>query len=139
MAHKSKSSRKRFVRIVEGIIKDAKGRVLLLKRSDLNSLYVGKWQLPGGKAHKNESAVHALKREIFEETGCKCSSVTRLKEITFSEKFKGSQSTVELSIFVCKVKGKIVLSADHSQHKFIRASKMLKKILAPLSKKALFE
>ncbi|MFA6268987.1 MAG: NUDIX hydrolase [archaeon] len=144
MGHKTKvkvkrSSNKRFVRIVEAVIKDSKGRVLLLQRSTNNSTYVGKWQLPGGKAHKKESAIHAINREVFEETGRKCVVVDLLKEITFSEKFKGEESTVELSIFSCKVKGSIILSKDHCKHKFVRASKLIKKILAPVSKKALFD
>ena len=42
------------VMIVEALITDSKGRILLLKRSSLNKYYVGKWQLPGGKVEFGE-------------------------------------------------------------------------------------
>jgi mutator protein MutT len=138
-AKKSPKSKKLFVRIVEAIVKDSRGNILLLKRSKNNSVYIGKWQLPGGKANKGESAIHAVKREIFEETGCNCVSVESLKKITFSETFKGKESKVELNIFICKVRGGIVLSKEHSEYKFAKASRMIEKILAPVSKKALFD
>lgn len=136
---KTKHKKKSFVRIVEAIIKDSKGNILLLKRSGVNSIYVGKWQLPGGKAWKGESAKSAIKREVLEETNCKCSKVELLKSVVFTEKFNGTVSTVELNIFSCAVKGCIVLSKDHTKYRFARSSKIMHNFLAPISKKALFD
>ncbi|QYR22443.1 NUDIX domain-containing protein [Paenibacillus sp. sptzw28] len=47
------------------VILDSEGRVLLVKHS------YGKnnWDLPGGKAEKDESAQETAKREVLEETG----------------------------------------------------------------------
>ncbi|MFA5931211.1 MAG: NUDIX domain-containing protein [archaeon] len=135
---KAPKSNKRVV-ISEAIVKDSKGKVLLLKRSRANSIYIGKWQFPGGKAEVGENARQAITREIFEETGCKCFSLKLLKKVIFSEIFRGRRTTVELNTFSCKLKGKIVLSKDHSKYKFVKASKSIEKILAPISKKALFE
>lgn len=136
---KKKGLNPKRIIISEAIVKDFSGKILLLKRSRANSLYVGKWQFPGGKAEAGENARQAITREILEETGCNCFSLKLLKKLTFSEIFRGKKTTVELNTFSCKLKGKIVLSKDHSKHKFVKASKSIEKILAPISKKALFE
>ena len=141
MPKKSRAKKKRFskkVLIVEGIIFTPKG-VLLLKRSSKNSLYIDKWQFPGGKAKKGESSLGALKREVFEETGCKCSSPRLLKKITFSEVFLGRETVVSLSVFSCRLKkGNFCLSRDHSKFKFVKKSKILPSSLTPVSKISLF-
>ena len=42
-------SMRNSISVVEAIIKNKEGKVLLLKRSKSNKFFVGKWQLPGGK------------------------------------------------------------------------------------------
>jgi 8-oxo-dGTP diphosphatase len=135
---RKKKSLVRFVRIVEVLAKDSKGRFLVLKRSNHNSLYIGKWQFPGGKAKKNESAVSAIRREVFEETGCKCSGLKLVKKIVFSEEFRGKESVVELNIFSCRIKRFVCLSSAHSSFKFINSSNVISGVLAPISKKVFF-
>jgi 8-oxo-dGTP diphosphatase len=49
------------------LIRDDRGRVLLVKQ--IGGLFAGSWLLPGGRAGDDESAVHALVREVREETG----------------------------------------------------------------------
>ena len=49
------------------LIRDDAGRVLLVKQ--VGGPFVGSWLLPGGRAADDESAVHALVREVREETG----------------------------------------------------------------------
>jgi len=49
------------------LITDERGRVLLVKQS--GGPFAGSWLLPGGRAGDDESAVHALVREVREETG----------------------------------------------------------------------
>ena len=49
------------------LIRDERGRVLLVKQS--GGPFAGSWLLPGGRAGDDESAVHALVREVREETG----------------------------------------------------------------------
>ena len=49
------------------LIRDAGGRVLLVKQT--GGPFAGAWLLPGGRADDDESAVHALVREVREETG----------------------------------------------------------------------
>ncbi|MBL7257814.1 NUDIX hydrolase [Paractinoplanes lichenicola] len=47
-----------------GVVRDADGRILLLKRSDN-----GRWSLPAGMIDPGEQPADAALREIFEETG----------------------------------------------------------------------
>ena len=49
------------------LIRDAAGRVLLVEQR--GGPFAGSWLLPGGRAGDDESAVHALVREVREETG----------------------------------------------------------------------
>ena len=49
------------------LIADERGRVLLVKQR--GGPFAGSWLLPGGRAGEDESAVHALVREVREETG----------------------------------------------------------------------
>jgi len=49
------------------LITDERGRVLLVKQP--GGPLAGSWLLPGGHAGEDESAVHALVREVREETG----------------------------------------------------------------------
>ena len=49
------------------VIRDERGRVLLVKQT--GGPFAGSWLLPGGRAGDDESAVHALVREVREETG----------------------------------------------------------------------
>jgi len=49
------------------VIRDERGRVLLVKQP--GGPFAGSWLLPGGRAGDDESAAHALARELREETG----------------------------------------------------------------------
>lgn len=54
---------------VDVIIVDEKGRILLIKRSDQEKTFPGKWGIPGGLIEWGETVEQALKREAMEEIG----------------------------------------------------------------------
>ena len=54
--------------VVAGVIRDARGRVLLARRTEGRDL-AGLWEFPGGKVEPGESADAALVRELREELG----------------------------------------------------------------------
>ncbi|HEY8806224.1 MAG TPA: NUDIX hydrolase [Candidatus Limnocylindria bacterium] len=56
------------------LIRDDHGRVLLVKQT--GGPFAGSWLLPGGRAADDESAVHALVREVREETGLTMTDAT---------------------------------------------------------------
>ncbi|MEI7961677.1 MAG: NUDIX domain-containing protein [archaeon] len=134
---KSKTKSAKSAVISEAVISTSNG-ILLLRRSNSSNLYLGKWQLPGGKVERGETPQKALRREIFEETGCKCAKMKLIKKLDFSEMYRGKVSKVNLNVYSCKLDGNIFLSGDHSKVKFVKKSKIKKNHLAPVSKKALF-
>src|SRR5688572_31576776 len=58
----------RHVEVVAGVIRDARGRVLLARRTEGRDL-AGLWEFPGGKHEPGETAQAALTRELREELG----------------------------------------------------------------------
>ena len=58
----------RSIHVVAGVIIDARGRVLLNRRTG-DSDMAGLWEFPGGKREPGESSEQALARELHEELG----------------------------------------------------------------------
>lgn len=56
------------VHVVAGVLRDARGRVLLARRTEGRDL-AGLWEFPGGKVEPGESPENALVRELREELG----------------------------------------------------------------------
>ncbi|HEY6546013.1 MAG TPA: Nudix family hydrolase [Dokdonella sp.] len=59
---------RRLVHVVAGVLRDARGRVLLAQRPPGKHL-AGTWEFPGGKVDEGEAGVDALARELREELG----------------------------------------------------------------------
>lgn len=68
------------IQVVVGLVYDQFGRVLLSKRIPPSS-YPGYWELPGGKIEPGESALEALKRELFEEIGIQVIKAKSIKKV----------------------------------------------------------
>jgi len=51
------------------VVKDKKGRILLLRRSSTDPWKPGFWNLPGGRIEPKEKPVQSAARELTEETG----------------------------------------------------------------------
>ena len=125
--------------IVESLIYNSKGEVLLLKRSKNNSIWVNKWQLPGGKLEKNESSLSAIKREIKEEIAISNAKLSLSKVFCFNNVFKGKKERVSLKVYSCKLsKDPLILSVDHSCFKFVNLKKIKKSSLTEISKISIF-
>ena len=57
-----------MIHVVAGVIEDARGRILLARRTEGRDL-AGLWEFPGGKVDPGETAEQALVRELREELG----------------------------------------------------------------------
>lgn len=60
------------VHVVAGVIRDARGRILLARRTEGREL-AGLWEFPGGKLEPGETPEQALARELREELGIEAS------------------------------------------------------------------
>jgi len=60
------------IHVVAGVIRDARGRILLARRTIGRDL-AGLWEFPGGKVEAGESPEDALVRELREELGIEAS------------------------------------------------------------------
>lgn len=58
----------RSIHVVAGVIVDARGRILLTRRTEGRDM-AGLWEFPGGKREPGESSTDALIRELREELG----------------------------------------------------------------------
>ncbi len=93
-----------IVEVVAAVILRPDGQFLLTRRPG-GKIYSGYWEFPGGKVEKNESLLHALSRELWEELGIQVRAahpwVTRI--------FTYSHATVRLHFFrVVEWEGKLV-------------------------------
>jgi len=125
--------------LVEAIVRDKSGKILLLKRSGVNKFYKGLWQLPGGKVDAGENVTHAIKRELKEETNCNNKNLVFEKVFSFNQEFNGFKGKAVLMVFSCGLVGKLKLSEDHLEHNYFSIEEIKKLKLAPNSKKAIFE
>lgn len=64
-----------WLHVVAAVIYNSRKQILLAQRP-LHKHQGGKWEFPGGKVEPGESAVLALKRELFEELGIEADLAT---------------------------------------------------------------
>lgn len=64
---------KHFVLSPRAVVRDDRGRCLMIRRSASSTHQAGKWELPGGKMDSGEDFETALLHEVREETGLKIS------------------------------------------------------------------
>ncbi|WP_305806096.1 Nudix family hydrolase [Stenotrophomonas sp. YIM B06876] len=70
----------RSIHVVAGVITDARGRILLNRRTG-DSDMAGLWEFPGGKREPGETSEQALARELHEELGIEAEIGDWLMEI----------------------------------------------------------
>jgi 8-oxo-dGTP diphosphatase len=98
---------------VRAIVVDARGRVLLLRRSR-GGAGAALWCLPGGKVDYGETVQAALVRELKEETSLDCREACFLFYQDSPSDRPGGTHFVNL-YFKCAVTGALALNLESSQ------------------------
>jgi 8-oxo-dGTP diphosphatase len=75
------------VHVVAGVLTDARGRILLARRTAGRDL-AGAWEFPGGKLERGETPFQALDRELNEELGIRIHSMEPLISVAQAYKDK---------------------------------------------------
>src|SRR4030042_4348672 len=118
-----------------------KNKYLVLERS-AKSLFPGTWELPGGKLDSFELLNESLKREVFEETGLLIDIKKRDLQIRnrISTEITYEGITFIIVINEASIRsGKIRLSEEHDDYKWVTKREILKLNLTPSIKLPLNE
>lgn len=103
---------------VKGIIRRSDGKILVLKRSNLDDHKPNVWETPGGGMDAEEPPQKALEREIMEETGLSVSILEPFNVFTFKK------DTGEFKVgitFICDyINGEVKISSEHSEYRWIK-------------------
>jgi 8-oxo-dGTP diphosphatase len=104
-------------KFVVGAVVDKDGQVLLLQRHPEEAFMAGLIELPSGTVEPEEPLLHALARELHEETGLETTCVESF--IGSFDYRSGSGKKTRQFNFRVHAEGEIVLSHEHSHYYFI--------------------
>jgi len=132
--------RKKLEIVGRALIKN-KNKYLVLRRAAKN-LFSGTWELPGGKLESFELLEESLKREVFEETGLlidiKKPALQISSRIATEIIYEGTTFIVVINEALIR-SGKIRLSQEHDDYRWVTKKEILKLNLTPLIKLPLNE
>lgn len=134
-------SRPRVLLVNRAIVLNDKKQILLIQRSTSDSYAPNMWEFPGGKLEEGQDISNALEREVLEETGLFVIPVSRVAYvesyiITKSRKYNGLPYVVLVG--VCKmIGGKLALSEEHRDYKWVSVKKAYRLELKEDTRKAL--
>lgn len=98
---------------VKAIIKH-KGKVLIIKRSEYDSVNAFVWEFPGGRIHFREDLQDALSREVKEETGL----IVSVGDILYAANCELCETRhCAIITYSCSIeKEAITLSEEHTEY-----------------------
>jgi 8-oxo-dGTP pyrophosphatase MutT (NUDIX family) len=102
-----------------GFVTNSQGQVLLIK-----SPRYGDWEFPGGQVEESETILHALEREVFEETGI----IVRVKSLVgiYSNTCKPSIINID---FICEyISGEPKISEESTQVEWVDPEEALSRM-----------
>jgi len=133
-------SRPRVVLVNRCIIKNAKDKILVIRRSKYSSTRIGMWEFPGGKLDAGQDLSHAQEREVLEETGLTILTTSRTSFVDGEILTQGKYAGLPYVIIFGQAKlvgGKVMLSKENDAYKWVTPKQALKLSITPESRKAL--
>jgi 8-oxo-dGTP diphosphatase len=121
------TSADRFSISVKAAVRDADGRVLIIRRSPESAHWPGQWDLPGGKVDPGEDPCDALLREAMEETGLRIRPAALLGA---SEFHLPKTWVVQLVFWADLVEGDIRTSEEHTNWRWVATEDLAEQDLA---------
>ena len=109
-----------MIEVACAIIVNDKEEVLVTQRSASMKLPL-KWEFPGGKIEKGETAEECLIREIKEELGIEITIENSLPFITHQY----DDFSIKLIPFICKIKSGEIKLTEHSAFLWLERSELL--------------
>lgn len=110
------------------LVRDARGRVLLLRRSQNRKHFCGYWELPGGKPASGETFDATAVREVFEESGL---DVTPTGVAGAAD---GSVPGIRVAMLVLEARTrntKVTLSDEHDDFRWLPLDQVCSRKLRP--------
>lgn len=108
------------VEVACGVIVN-ENKVLCVQRSEIMSLPL-KWEFPGGKVEKNETAEDCIIREIFEELNLEIKPMRRLNENIFKY---AEDKVIKLIPFVCEILNGEIKLTEHVYYLWLDQDELL--------------
>ncbi|MBW4719308.1 NUDIX hydrolase [Saccharothrix obliqua] len=100
------AERARLIRCVGGVVHDAAGRLLLVRRA--NPPGEGRWSIPGGRVEPGEGDHAAVVREIREETGL----VVTVGELVGQVTRPAADGLYDIHDYACQVRSGVLRPGD---------------------------
>ena len=111
---------------IKVLLRNKKGEFLILKRSsEKYKLVKDGWDIPGGRIEPDTGLVDNLKREVSEETKMVI-EVGTLKVLGAQDIFHGGDKHVVRVTFEGEASGSPILSAEHTEFKWVNIKTALK-------------
>jgi len=115
--------KKHIVAITAVIKNQAEDKFLILKRSDQEIAFPGKWAFPGGKIEKGQTIIDTLRREVKEETGLDIADYKEyLKDYTFIR--PDGHNVVGLTFLVKANSDNVTISTDFTEFAWLKPEKL---------------
>lgn len=111
--------RKLFPNLVLTFLIESDEAFLLIKRSNNETNFPGKWAFPGGKVEIGETVVDALNREIEEETGLEVKGDFVLLD-TYCFRRSATKGSTGLA-FLVRAKSREIVPHGFKEYKWVRS------------------
>ena len=112
---------KPFCLTMKAVIVDEQGRALLIRRSEANKNFIGKWEWPRGKVDPGEDFATAAIRETKEETGLD----VELTGVAGVAQFEMPKAFVAMLCMEARiVGGEMQLSREHNAFQWVPLARL---------------